>query len=72
MQLDLLIIGIIAMIIGIYIFRGKGKREELKTRPHRYHFTALAQNCILCPQTRAVNTSYNPKKVVTLKIVSKV
>jgi len=31
MELDLLIIGIISMAIGIYIFRGKRKREELET-----------------------------------------
>jgi uncharacterized membrane protein SpoIIM required for sporulation len=31
MELDLLIMGIISMAIGIYIFRGKRKREELET-----------------------------------------
>ena len=31
MQLDLLVIGIISMTIGLYIFRGKEKREELET-----------------------------------------
>ena len=31
MQLDLLLIGIISMAIGLYIFRGKEKREELET-----------------------------------------
>lgn len=31
MELDLLIMGIISMGIGIYIFRGKEKREELET-----------------------------------------
>jgi len=31
MQLDLLIIGIISIVIGIYIFRGKEKREALET-----------------------------------------
>ncbi len=31
MHLDLLLIGIISMTIGLYIFRGKEKREELET-----------------------------------------
>ena len=31
MHLDLLLIGIISMAIGLYIFRGKEKREELET-----------------------------------------
>ena len=31
MELDLLIMRIISMAIGIYIFRGKRKREQLET-----------------------------------------
>jgi Na+/H+-dicarboxylate symporter len=31
MQIDLLIIGIISLVIGIYIFLTKRKREELET-----------------------------------------
>lgn len=31
MQIDLLIIGIISIVIGIYIFLGKRKREEIET-----------------------------------------
>jgi Na+/H+-dicarboxylate symporter len=31
MELDILLVAIISMLIGIYIFRGKEKREELET-----------------------------------------
>ena len=38
MELDLLIMGIISMAIGIYIFRGKRKREELETYELDFRF----------------------------------